>query len=83
MDGVSWKNAAPFGNALKFSRASVARIENYICHKQWEKTPEEYQKKLADLGVKIEPWQNRDLCHGIVFMLAQKYPKGTKMFHDR
>ena len=44
------------------------------------KTPEDYQVKLRELGVEVEPWQVVTSALGIAFMLEQKYPRGTKIF---
>ena len=81
MDGVIWKNDAPIGDLPKiFARIRERGLKFVFATNNGTKTPEEYQQKLADLGVDIEPWQVVTSAMGIAFMLAQKYPKGTKIF---
>jgi 4-nitrophenyl phosphatase len=81
MDGVVWKADAPIGNLPEIFATIRARGLKFVfATNNGTKTPEEYQLKLADLGVDIEPWQVVTSAMGIAFMLAQKYPKGTKIF---
>jgi len=81
MDGVIWKSDAPIGDLPEiFARIRERGLKFVFATNNGTKTPEEYQQKLADLGVDIEPWQVVTSAMGIAFMLAQKYPKGTKIF---
>jgi len=81
MDGVIWKGDAPIGNLPEiFARIRERGLKFVFATNNGTKTPEEYQQKLADLGVDIEPWQVVTSAMGIAFMLSQKYPKGTKIF---
>jgi 4-nitrophenyl phosphatase len=81
MDGVVWKGDAPIGDlAATFDRIRERGLKFVFATNNGTKTPEEYQQKLAELGVVIEAWQVVTSALGIAFMLAQKYPRGTKIF---
>jgi len=81
MDGVVWKADAPIGDlAATFTRIRQRGLAFVFATNNGTKTPEEYQKKLADLGVEIESSQVVTSALGIAFMLAKKYPPGTKIF---
>ncbi|MBV5267514.1 MAG: HAD-IIA family hydrolase [Burkholderiaceae bacterium] len=81
MDGVVWKADAPIGNLPEtFARIRERGLKFVFATNNGTKTPEEYQQKLADLGVDIESSQVVTSALGIAFLLAQKYPRGTKIF---
>ena len=83
MDGVVWKGDAPIGDLpATFNRIRERGLKFVFATNNGTKTPEEYQQKLADLGVKIESWQVVTSALGIAFMLTatRKYPRGTKVF---
>jgi 4-nitrophenyl phosphatase len=81
MDGVVWKADAPIGDlASTFARIRERGLKFVFATNNGTKTPEEYQQKLADLGVNIDPSQVITSAMGIAFMLAQKFPRGTKIF---
>jgi 4-nitrophenyl phosphatase len=81
MDGVVWKGDAPIGDLpVTFNRIRERGLKFVFATNNGTKTPEEYQEKLRDLGVEVELWQIVTSALGIAFMLAQKYPRGTKIF---
>ncbi len=81
MDGVVWKADAPIGDlAAIFARIRERGLKFVFATNNGTKTPDEYQQKLADLGVEIESAQVITSAMGIAFMLAQKFPRGTKIF---
>ncbi|MBL0345723.1 HAD-IIA family hydrolase [Candidatus Villigracilis affinis] len=81
MDGVIWKADAPIGDLPStFKRIRERGLKFVFATNNGTKTPEEYQQKLAELGVDIDPSQVVTSAMGIAFMLAQKYPRGTKIF---
>ncbi|MDO9299779.1 MAG: HAD-IIA family hydrolase [Anaerolineales bacterium] len=81
MDGVVWKADTPIGNLPEtFARIRERGLKFVFATNNGTKTPEEYQQKLADLGVEVEPAQVVTSALGIAFLLAQKYPRGTKIF---
>jgi len=81
MDGVIWKGDAPIGDLpATFNRIRERGLKFVFATNNGTKTPEDYQVKLRELGVEVEPWQIVTSALGIAFMLAQKYPRGTKIF---
>ena len=81
MDGVIWKGDAPIGDLPgTFKRIRERGLKFVFATNNGTKTPEEYQKKLAELGVEVEPEQVVTSALGIAFLLAQKHPRGTKIF---
>jgi 4-nitrophenyl phosphatase len=81
MDGVIWKGDAPIGDLPAiFKRIRERGLKFVFATNNGTKTPEEYQKKLADLGVDIDPSQVVTSAMGIAFLLGQKYPRGTRIF---
>ncbi len=81
MDGVVWKADAPIGNLPEtFARIRERGLKFVFATNNGTKTPEEYQQKLKELGVEIDASQVVTSALGIAFILAQKYPKGTKIF---
>lgn len=81
MDGVVWKADAPIGDlAATFKRIRERGLNFVFATNNGTKTPAEYQEKLRDLGVEIESSQVVTSAMGIAFMLAAKYPPGTKIF---
>lgn len=81
MDGVIWKSDAPIGDLPAiFKRIRERGLKFVFATNNGTKTPEEYQRKLADLGVETEAAQVVTSAMGIAFLLAQKHPRGTKIF---
>ncbi len=81
MDGVVWKADSPIGDLPEiFARIRQRGLKFVFATNNGTKTPEEYQQKLADLGVEVETWQVVTSALGIAYMLSQKYPRGTKVF---
>ncbi len=81
MDGVVWKADEPIGNLPEiFTHIRTRELKFVFATNNGTKTPEEYQQKLAGLGVDIDPGQIVTSALGIAFMLAQIYPRGTKIF---
>lgn len=81
MDGVLWKGDAPIGDLPgTFQRIRERGLKFVFATNNGTKTPEEYQQKLAELGVDAAPEQIVTSALGIAFLLAQKHPRGTKIF---
>jgi 4-nitrophenyl phosphatase len=81
MDGVIWKADAPIGDLPAiFKRIRERGLKFVFATNNGTKTPQEYQKKLADLGVEIDSAQMVTSAMGVAFMLSRKFPKGTKIF---
>ncbi len=81
MDGVIWKSDAPIGDLVEiFARIRARGLKFVFATNNGTRTPEDYQQKLAGLGVEIDASQVVTSALGVAFMLAQKYPRGTKVF---
>ncbi len=81
MDGVLWKSDAPIGDLPSiFKRIRERGLKFVFATNNGTKTPEEYQKKLADLGVDVDASQVVTSALGIAYLLGHKYPPGTKIF---
>jgi 4-nitrophenyl phosphatase len=81
MDGVLWKADAPIGDLPAiFKRIRERGLKYVFATNNGTKTPEEYQQKLAELGVEIDSAQMVTSAMGVAFMLAKKFPKGAKIF---
>jgi len=81
MDGVLWKSDAPIGDLpATFARIRQRGLKFVFATNNGTRTPEDYQQKLASLGVDVEPWQVLTSALCVASMLAQKYPRGTKIF---
>jgi len=81
MDGVVWKGDAPIGDLpATFRRIRERGLKFVFATNNGTKTPESYQEKLRELGVEIDSSQVVTSALGIAFMLAAKYPRGTKIF---
>ncbi len=81
MDGVVWKGDAPIGDLpATFNRIRERGLKFVFATNNGTKTPEEYQQKLHELGVEVESWQIVTSALGIAFMLANRHPRGTKVF---
>jgi 4-nitrophenyl phosphatase len=81
MDGVLWKSEAPIGDLPSvFERIRACGLKFAFATNNGTKTPEEYQQKLRDFGVDVEPSQIVTSALGIGFLLERAYPRGTKVF---
>ncbi len=81
MDGVIWKADSPIGDlTATFNRIRERGLKFVFATNNGTKTPEEYQQKLAGLGVNIKASQVVTSAMGIAFLLSQKFPAGTKIF---
>jgi 4-nitrophenyl phosphatase len=81
MDGVIWKADAPVGDLPAiFKRIRERGLKFVFATNNSTKTPEDYRKKLSDLGVEVDASQIVTSALGVAFMLSQKYPQGTKIF---
>lgn len=81
MDGVVWRGDAPIGDLpATFKRIRERGLKFVFATNNGTRTPEDYQQKLAELGVDVEPWQIVTSALGLAFMLAQRHPRGMKVF---
>jgi 4-nitrophenyl phosphatase len=81
MDGVLWRGDAPIGDLPRlFDRIRARGLKFVFATNNGTKTPEEYQQKLARLGVQVDASQVLTSALGVAHLLAKTYPPGTKVF---
>lgn len=81
MDGVLWRSDAPIGNLPEIFRRIEARGLKYVfATNNGTKTPEQYAATLESFGVNVKPEQVVTSALGVAHTLAQKFPRGTKIF---
>jgi 4-nitrophenyl phosphatase len=81
MDGVLWKADAPIGDLPSiFKRIRQRGLKFVFATNNGTRTPEEYQKKLAALGVDVDASQVITSALGLAFLLKRTYPPGTRVF---
>jgi 4-nitrophenyl phosphatase len=81
MDGVIWKSDAPIGDlARTFHRVRERGLKFVFATNNSTKTPDQYVARLKEFGVEVEPWQVVTSSQGAAHAVAQKFPRGTKIF---
>src|SRR5512134_2065160 len=81
MDGVIWKSDAPIGDlAGTFARVRARGLKFVFATNNSTKTPDQYVARLKEFGVEVEPWQVVTSSQGAAHAVAQKFPRGTKVF---
>jgi 4-nitrophenyl phosphatase len=81
MDGVVWKADSPIGDlASTFKRIRERGLKFVFATNNSTKTSEQYVKRLAGFGVDVEPWQIITSSQAAAHAIAQKFPRGTKVF---
>lgn len=81
MDGVIWKSDAPVGDlAAIFNRVRERGLKFVFATNNSTRTSEQYVARLKAFGVEAEPWQVVTSSQGAARAVAQKFPRGTKVF---
>src|SRR5512141_2158396 len=81
MDGVIWKSDAPIGDlARTFRRIRERGLKFIFATNNSTRTSEQYVARLEEFGVEAEPWQVVTSSQGAAHAVAQKFPRGTKVF---
>lgn len=81
MDGVVWKADSPIGDlASTFKGIRERGLKFVFATNNSTKTSEQYVERLAQFGVDVEPWQVITSSQAAAHAVAQKFPKGTKVF---
>lgn len=81
MDGVIWKSDAPIGDlAATFQRIRARGLKFVFATNNSTRTPEQYVARLKEFGIEVEPWQIVTSSQGAAHAVAQKFPRGTKVF---
>src|SRR5215208_233952 len=81
MDGVVWKSDAPIGDlAAIFNRIRKRGLKFVFATNNSTRTSEQYVAHLKEFGVDVEPWQVVTSSQAAAHAMAQRYPRGTKVF---
>jgi len=81
MDGVIWRADAPIGDlASIFARIEGRGLKYVFATNNSTKTSEQYAGRLKEYGVNVEPWQVVTSSQGAALAVAQKFPRGSKVF---
>ena len=81
MDGVIWKADAPIGDLTSiFKRIRERSLKFVFATNNSTRTSEQYVEVLKELGMDVEPWQVVTSSQGVAHAVAQKFPRGTKVF---
>ena len=81
MDGVIWRGDAPIGDLpVIFSHIRERGLKYIFATNNSTKSSEQYTERLKGFGVTIEPWQVVTSSQGAAHVMAQKFPRGTKVF---
>lgn len=81
MDGVVWKADSPIGDLEStFNRIRERGLKFVFATNNSTKTSEQYVERLGKFSVDVEPWQVITSSQAAAHAVAQKFPKGTKVF---
>jgi len=81
MDGVIWKADAPIGDLPSIFKHIRERGLKYVfATNNSTGTSEQYAARLNGFGVEAEPWQVITSSQAVANAVAQKFPRGTKVF---
>ncbi len=81
MDGVLWRDAEPIGDLPRiFAHLQERGIAVILATNNSTRTVEQYQQKLAGLGVQVQPWQVVTSSHAVAELVASQLPQGAPVF---
>lgn len=81
MDGVIWRGDAPIGDLPSiFQRIRERGLKYVFATNNSTKTSEQYVARLSEFGVEAEPWQVITSSQAAAHIVAQRFPRGTKVF---
>jgi 4-nitrophenyl phosphatase len=81
MDGVLWKADAPIGDLADiFARVRAQGLKFVFATNNGTRTVDQYVQRLKGFGVDVEPWQVVTSAQGVAHLVAQKFPRGGKVF---
>ena len=81
MDGVIWKADVPIGDLPSiFKRIRERGLKYVFATNNSTRTSEQYAARLKGFGVEAEPWQVITSSQAVAHAVAQKFPRGTKVF---
>jgi 4-nitrophenyl phosphatase len=81
MDGVIWRADTPIGDLPSiFNRLQARGLKYVFATNNSTKTSDQYVARLKRFGVDVEPWQVVTSSQAVARAVAQKFPRGTKVF---
>ena len=81
MDGVLWRENSPIGSLPDvFQRIRSMGLKAIMATNNSTKSVEQYQRRLEDFGVRVEPWQIVTSSHAVAEMLARKFRERGEIF---
>src|SRR5919106_6605331 len=81
MDGFVWRSDTPIGDlSAIFNRIRERGLKFVFATNNSTKTSEQYLARLKEFGVDVEPWQVVTSSQAAAHAMAQKFPRGTKIF---
>src|SRR5215216_4511526 len=81
MDGVVWRGDVPIGDLTAiFNRIRERGLKFVFATNNSTKTSEQYVTRLKEFGVDVEPRQVITSSQAAAHTMAQKFPRGTKVF---
>jgi 4-nitrophenyl phosphatase len=81
MDGVIWKADAPMDDLPSiFERIRARGLKFVFATNNSTKSSEQYAALLKEFNVEAEPWQVITSSQAVAHIVAQKFPRGTRVF---
>src|SRR5688572_10242418 len=81
MDGVIWKADAPIGDLPSiFERIRARGLKYVFATNNSTKTSEQYAARVNGFGIEADPWQVITSSQAAAHAVAQRFPRGTKVF---
>jgi len=81
MDGVIWRSFEPIGNIQwVFKRLREMEIKIALATNNSTKTPDQYQHRLRDIGVDVNPDKIFTSSFAMACLLKEKFPNGGPVF---
>lgn len=81
LDGVVWRSYEPIGNTAEiFNRIKECGLKFVLATNNSTKTPRQYQERLANIGLQIQPNQVITSSIAAASLLKKRFPEGGSVF---
>jgi 4-nitrophenyl phosphatase len=81
MDGVLWRGSTPIGDLSEiFSKIRTKGLNFIMVTNNASRSPDQYVKKLAKFGVKVEDWQVINSGIATADYMKKRFPAGGEIF---
>lgn len=80
MDGVLWRETEPIGDLPRIFSRMKEQYSFVLATNNGTKTIQQFQEKLAGMGVAVEPWQIITSAQSSAEYLAELFPKGGPVY---